>query len=241
VVVPKGETHTYKYIVDGAAVLDPINPQQLMRDNGQIWSRFFTDLCTQPVSLDRRELALLERITNRILPFRTAEGQNFLRRFVEQASAGDRVTQYARAYRLDQPVGAVNYIDNILAREENHHLIDYRICLRLIDRVLRLRNPVTEPAELPDDTFDELYQQMASNNVPGWDRGAYAEPAYFLRLLRRHTYTGAFSHPKYGGNTGASGWCYLEGRFTDPATGQTLFNWRRIMEKPLGDSPDYHG
>ena len=47
-----------------------------------------------------------------------------------------------RVYDMDVTVGAVNYIDNILAREESHHLIDYQICLEQIDRVLRQRNPI---------------------------------------------------------------------------------------------------
>src|SRR5438270_6783628 len=66
IVVPKNQVHTYKYLVDGQAVLDPINPQQAMADNGQPWSRFFTQLCALPISLDRQELALLQRLVNRI-------------------------------------------------------------------------------------------------------------------------------------------------------------------------------
>ena len=52
--------------------------------------------------------------------------------------------------------------------------------------------------------------------------------------------TGAFVHPKAGGNSGAAGWSYLEGRFTD-AQGQTLFDWRRALEVPLGHNTDYRG
>jgi len=39
--IPKGEVHTYKFIVDGQVILDPINPQQKILDNGQTWSQFF--------------------------------------------------------------------------------------------------------------------------------------------------------------------------------------------------------
>jgi hypothetical protein len=42
VVVPKGQVHTYKFVIDGQPGLDPINPQQMTLENGQRWSRFFT-------------------------------------------------------------------------------------------------------------------------------------------------------------------------------------------------------
>jgi hypothetical protein len=240
VVVPKGQVHTYKFIVDGEIKLDPINPQRVVLDNGKTWSRFFTHLCTQPLSFERRELDLLNRLTEQILPFRTTEGRHFLDLFYQGLSRQAKQTQYAYAYRLDQPIGVVNFIDKVLAKEEHHHLIDYRICLRLIDRLLRSRNPYTEPVDMDKEMYIELYTEMESNNINGWDYEQYNNPRYFLQLLRRHIYTGAFSHPKYGGNVGAVGWAYLEDRYKDN-NGQTLFNWRRAIEKPLGINSDYHG
>src|SRR5205814_4772520 len=77
VVVPKNQVHTYKYFVDGQPVLDPINPQLAVADSGQQWSRFFTQVCAVPISFDRYELALLQRLVARILPFHTPAGQNF--------------------------------------------------------------------------------------------------------------------------------------------------------------------
>jgi hypothetical protein len=77
--------------------------------------------------------------------------------------------------------------------------------------------------------------------VPGWDYEAYGNPRFFLQLLRRHAITGAFAHPKYCGNAGASGWAYLEERYRDPQTGATLFNWRQAQEPPLGTSEHYRG
>ena len=68
VVVPKGEVHTYQLVVDGRPTLDPINPQIAVLDNGRSWSRFFTHQCTQPISLERWEEALLQRLTDHILP-----------------------------------------------------------------------------------------------------------------------------------------------------------------------------
>lgn len=240
VVVPKGEVHFYKFLVNGRPALDPINPQQAVLDNGVAWSRFFTQLASEPVTLERWEIAILERITAHILPFETTEGRNFLSRFYDGLDARSKTTQYAHAYRLDQPVGVVNFIDKLLAREENHRVIDYKICLRLIDRLLRTRNPYIEPALMSKEMYRELYEQMASGNVPGWNYAEYGNPRFFLQLLRRHTFTGAFSHPKYGGNAGAAAWAYLEEKYRD-AEGKSLFNWRRVLEKPLGESPDYHG
>jgi Gluconate 2-dehydrogenase subunit 3/Glycogen recognition site of AMP-activated protein kinase len=238
--IPKGEVHTYKFIVDGVPTPDPINPQRVTLENGREWSRFFTHLCSQPVSFERWELALLDRLTTHILPFRTVEGENFLERFYFGADKASKDTQYAHAYRLDQPVGVVNFIDKLLAREESHHLLDYKICLGEIDRVLRARNPVVEPWKASRELFVELYDQMWAGAVGGWNDANYGNPRYFLQLLRRHTFTGAFSHPKYGGNAGAAGWAYLEERFRE-ADGGTAFDWRRITEQPLGSEPIYRG
>lgn len=230
VVLPKGQVHTYKFLVDEAPMLDPINPQETTLENGQSWSRFFTEFCTQPISLERWEMALLETLTDHILPFRTEEGQRVLQQ--------GQVTQ---TFLLDQSVGAVNFIDKLISREENHYLDDYKTCLGLIDNVLRQRNPSIEPQLLPKEVFVELYNELASDNVPGWDYTRYSSPSFFLQLLRRHTYTGAFCHPKHGGNIQAAGWTYLEEKFRDPVARQTLFDWRRSIERPLGNDPQYHG
>ena len=179
-------------------------------------------------------------MTQRILPFHTEVGRNFLRRYYDTLSKHDKETQYTRAYRLDEPVGVVNFIDNLLSREESHRLIDYRLCLDQIDAVLRARFPGREPDDLSDTAFTDLYQQMAANNVDGWDTGIYHDPVFFLKLLRRHTYRGAFSHPAYGGNAAGAGWAFIEDRFRD-AAGANCFDWRRAIEKPLGTSDAYLG
>jgi hypothetical protein len=241
VVLPKGRVYTYQFIVDGEPVLDPVNPQYVELDNGKIWSRFFTDLCSIPITFEDWELSLLDRITQRILPFHTDLAQNFLRRYYNTLTNSEKESQYAKAFRLDEPVGIVNFIDKLVAKQENHRRLDYKLCLAQMDAVLRSRYPYVEPSDMPDEVYDDLYGQMASDNVPGWDTSAYRSPAFFLKILRRHAYEGAFTHPKYGGNVGAVGWAYLEDRFTDPASGRTLFNWERIMEPPLGNSTDYRG
>jgi len=249
VAVPKGQVHRYRFLVDGRSVLDPINPQRTTNPDGTEWSRFFTQFCTQIVSFERWEIALLTRLTDHILPFRTVQAQRFLNLYLNGLDRASKDLQYARAYRFDQPIGVVNFIDKIVAREESHRLLDYKICLELIDRVLRRRNPFEEPAHMPAAMYADLYDQMADENVPEWDRSRYGSPRFFLQLLRRHTYTGAFSHPKYGGNAGAAGWAYLSYNLKDPLTGalpdpaaqSTAFDWSRALEKPLGRNPECHG
>ena len=56
------------------------------------------------------------------------------------------------------------------------------------------------------EVYFDLYNEMATNQVAGWNYDAYGSPQFFLYLLRRHVVTGAFCHPKYGGNVGAAGW-----------------------------------
>ena len=238
-VVPFDQVHTYTFFVDGVAACDPVNPQRVRLDNNQLWSRFFTHYCTQPLTLTPGQAALLQRMTDQILPFHTTEGQRFLDRYVQQLSATG-TAPVAGLYRLQEPVGVVNFIDNLLAREEHHHRVDYEICLRLIDQILRQRGPNSEPCELEGSAFVALYAEMATDRVAGWDYSQYNSPRYFLQLLRRHAYTGAFAHPKYGGNVGAAGWAYLAQRYTD-ASGATLFDWSRAIERPVGMSTEYFG
>jgi hypothetical protein len=238
--VPRGEAHIYQFLIDGAPRLDPVNPQRETLDNGRTWSRFFTQDCTIPLVLERWERQLVERLCAHILPFRTPTAENFLKRFYDGLDRQAQDNQYAHAYRFDASVGVVNFIDKLLAREESHHQIDYRVCLDLINQVLRQRNPYLEPVRMSLNLYVELYQQMGSNNVPGWDYGRYGSPRYFLQLLRRHALTGAFAHPKYGGNAGAAAWAWLSERYRDDA-GDTLFDWRRALEPPYGRNPAYRG
>lgn len=241
VAVPFGEVHTYRFLVDGVPTLDPVNPQRVRLDNGVERSRFFTWYCTQPMVLERHERALVQRLTSHILPFRSGEGETFLRRHYHALDKASKTHEVPLAYRLDEAVGAVSYIDALLAREEAHRLMDYRLALGQVRRVMAIRHRGVPIATLPREAFVDLYAEMASDNVPGWDRNVYGSPAFFLRLLRRHTFTGAFSHPRYGGNASAVGWAFLAERHRDVASGATLFDWQRSIEKPWGRSPDYHG
>jgi hypothetical protein len=238
--VPKGQVHVYKLQVDGEYVADPINPQRVVLDNGQTWSRFFTDACQVPLVLGRRERDLLGRLVAHVLPFRLDENRRFLRQVYSALDRASRVRAFPLAYRLDEDVGVVNYIDKVLARSEQHNLVNYRICLALVDGLLRARSGGADPLTLPADVYVDLYQEMETDHVAGWDTGRYRSPRFFLLLLRRHAMTGAFAHPKAGGNSGTAGWTYLESRFRDDA-GATLFDWRRAIEAPLGHNTDYRG
>ena len=240
VAVPAGQVHTYKFRVGRQFVLDPVNPQRERTGDGRLWSRFFTEGYLQPLILELWELRLLYRLVEQILPFRTAEAENFLRRYYFGLDKAARNSAVPAAFRLDESVGEVNAIDKLLAREEAHRLADYRICLKQIDRVLRLRNSATDPYEMPASDYVDLYTDMAAGGpIAGWDYAAYGNPAFFIALLRRHAVTTAFSHPKYAGNVGAAGWAYLAERYVDPVTRATLFDWPAALERPLGTS-DYY-
>ncbi|MEH8388858.1 gluconate 2-dehydrogenase subunit 3 family protein [Klebsiella pneumoniae] len=255
VIVPKGQNHYYQFIADGRVMLDPINPQHILRQDGGEWSYFFTEYCTNLITLERWQADLLGRLTDHILPFRTTEGQRWLSRYHDQLDKGAREDQFMRAFQLDQSVGAVGFIDKILARQERHRLVDYEICLDLCYRLLRNWHPNSDPLKLPVDEFLRLYNQLANGTIgtiPGWDYGRYQNPRFFLQLLRRHTFTGAFSHPKYGGNAGAAGWQFLASNLVDPDTKQLprlasvttpacYFDWARAHEPPLGRNTEYHG
>jgi hypothetical protein len=239
VLVPQSELHTYKYLIDGKFVLDPINPQITRLTNGRSWSRFFTDGYLQPIILEPWELRILYRLIDQILPFRSGDAENFLKRYYFGLNREQRKADMPKAFRLDGSVGEVNAIDKLLARDEAHRLADYRICLRQIDRVLRRQNPVVEPYETSAEDFIELYDKMANGDrIVGWNYDEYGNPAYFLYLLRRHAVTTAFSHPRYAGNVGAAGWAYLENKYSD-SNNRTLFDWSAALEKPLGTNPYY--
>jgi hypothetical protein len=238
-ILPKAEVHRYRFVADGVAAPDPLNPQQEVVD-GEVWSRFFTQLCTEPLVLDAGQRALVERLARFILPFDTPEGEDAVRRRFDEVAADGDARRLTDPHRADDPLGVVNFIDKVLAREEAHRLVDYTLCLGQFAAVLARRAPGVAYGDLPDDLLAGLWGELDRDAADGWDRAVYAQPSFFLRILRRHTYQAAFAHPKYGGNAGGAGWAYLEERFTD-AAGRTLFDWRRIMERPLGTSPDYHG
>lgn len=240
ILVPKGEVHRYKFIVNGEFKLDPINPQMVTEDNGQTWSRFYTHQCTIPIIFQAWELNILDRLAEHILPFRTTEGSKFLNDYYFKLDRTAKENELNQVFRLDEQVGVTNFIDKLIAKEEYHRLQDYKVCLSIIDGILRKRKPGQEPSQMSREVFVELYFQMGQGDVPDWDYSRYSNPGFFLQILRRHTITGAFSHPKYGGNIGAAGWSFLSEIFRNQE-GKTLFDWMRTMEQPLGNNPDYIG
>jgi hypothetical protein len=243
VVLPVGKGYHYRFLVNGEQQLDTINPQRYTQPTGKEWSFFFTDFYNYSNEFEEWEINLLYRLVEQILPFRTEEAQNFIDRFYDNQPRHEK--EQTPIYRLDKSVGEVNYITNILAREERHHLNDYKICLLLIDEVLRKRNPVVNSWEVSVEMINDLYNEMAADNVPGWDYNRYGSPQYFLKVLRRHCIVGAFCHPRHGGNIGCAGWNYLKEKYSiKDATGQvtgTCFNWQLAIEPPFGVNTNYKG
>jgi Gluconate 2-dehydrogenase subunit 3 len=241
--VPVGKCYFYKFRVNGQEALDDINPQRKLFSHGKEWSCFFTDYFTATEVFETWEVNLLYRLANQIVPFKSEEAQNFINRYYLSLAKSDQLAM--PIYKLDDSVGEVNFITNILAREERHHLQDYKICIAVIDQLLRKRNPFVDSWAVSENLINTLYDEMATGQVPDWDYNRYANPTYFLGLIRRHTLTGAFSHPKYGGNVGGAGWNYLQQKYVikDEAAQiiGSYFNWQHAMEAPLGTNQDYKG
>lgn len=235
--VRKGLRHRYLFLVDGMQTPDPINPQSVTLRTGEVWSSFITWAYNQPITFERWEFAIIDRLTRHILPFNTTEAKNYLSR---EANAGN----VEHLYRLDISMGAANYIDNILAREERHRLYAYKTCLEMIDAILRKRHPGKDPEFIQDPSYEHLYNEMANGSPAlfqdGWDWNRYNDPGHFLYLMRRHAITGAFAHPKYGGNPGGMAWSYLGDHYRTN-NGETAFDWRQAIESPLGTSKEYRG
>lgn len=235
--VRKGERHRYLFLVDETPTLDPINPQTQVLSNGETWSSCFTWAYNQPVSFERWEFIILDRLTRHILPFNSKDAINFQKRGANEGNVG-------HLYRLDISAGVSNYIDNVVAREERHRLYAYKTCLEMIDQILRRRHPGKDPEFLNESSYLRLYDEMANTSSElfqdGWDRNRYNDPGHFLYLLRRHAITGAFAHPKYGGNPGGMAWAYLSEHYRTNS-GDTAFDWRRSIERPLGVSSEYRG
>ena len=235
--VRKGRQERYRLLVDGTSSLDPINPQTVTLPTGEVWSSFFTWAYNQPITFERWELAILDRLTRHILPFCTPEAENFLKRHANEGNS-------RHLYRLDVSVGVSNFIDKLVAREERHRRYAYKTCLEMIDRILRTRYIGRDPEFVEESGYVRLYDEMAHGApalfADGWDPMRYSNPAHFLTLLRRHAVTGAFAHPKYGGNAGAMAWAYLSERYR-AADGSTLFAWPKAIEKPVGTSDEYLG
>jgi hypothetical protein len=237
--LPTRRVFDYLFLVDQVPTLDPVNTRVRPSDrrhfprpdrSDEQWSYFWTDYCAEALTFESWEQVLLQRLTSHILPFNSLESRIFLGN-LDPSKAG---ASGGKAYRLDLEMGVVNFIDKLLAGAEQHQRSGYKTCLAQINSLLRQRNPYQEPREVPEEMYVQLYQDLATNQIAGWDFSAYSNPSYFLKLLRRHTLMGAFSHPKYGGNSACYAWDYLAERFPP-------FNWRQALEQPWGSNPDYCG
>lgn len=235
--VRKAQRYRYLFRVDGVLLSDPVNPQMETLLNGESWSSFFTWGYNQPISFERWELTILDRLARHILPFNTLEAKNFLSREVRDA-------QIAHLDRLDVSAGVANFIDKVVAREERHRLYAYKTCLKMINTVLRKRNPGLEPENIEEHHYTRIYDQLAEGAPAlyedGWDQLRYENPRHFLQLLRRHSMTGAFAHPKYGGNPNGMAWNYLALHF-EADRGVSAFAWGQAIEPLLGESKEYRG
>lgn len=244
--IPKRQMHVYRFVIDGNVQNDLINPQTKRQSNGEAWSCFFTEEYASPSVLREPELRLLSRLVTEITPLRTPDAENFLKRFYNDSDRDERAKRLPHVYRLDDAVGEVNFIDNLLARGERHRLQMYRACLRYLNDCLKSAaerdgTPNREPSQLPKPYFERICEQMRQDAVPGWPVTATASARAFLLLLRRHAVIGAFSHPRYGGNSGGAGWEYLCQRFSASEPTGTAFDWKIAIEKPLGESNVYFG
>src|SRR3954453_16306203 len=155
--VPKGQRHRYWFVVEGQSRIDAINPQTVTTPQGEIWSSFWTWNYNEPMNLERWEIALVERMTRALLPLQGRETRNLIERGLNDGNV-------LHFFRMDIPVGVANYIDNILAREERHHLGSYRLCLPMIDRVLRRRHPGVEPVNVSDPDYKALFDDMKNKS-----------------------------------------------------------------------------
>jgi hypothetical protein len=242
VLLPAGRVYRYLLRVGDAPQPDPINPQRRQLANGETVSEFFTDYCSTPITFEPWERKLLRRLVECVLPLQSSEQEQFEQQ--PGGEAADFTRLKLQEHVLDQSVGAVNFIDKLVAREERHRLRDYRTCLLQIERVLRQRHVYGEPGDAPKAFYQTLYAEMATGSVPGWNYSAYGSPAFFLQLLRRHVWTGTFAHPRYGGNggwdlsapsagRGADGWRWLAERYP--------FDWAAALNPPLGRNDQYRG
>ena len=195
------------------------------------WSYMWTDYCRETLTFENWEMDILQRLTRHILPFQSQESKNFLSKLDPSKSGKSQGNEY----RLDLEVGVVNFIDKVLAGPELHQRNAYKNCLLSINLVLRSRNPYKDPSEMMALEYEPLYSALANNsNLQGWNFITYQNPSHFLKILRRHTILGAFSHPKYGGNAGAYAWDYLSEQYGP-------FDWRQGVERPWGTDDDYLG
>lgn len=232
--LPNKSLYFYQFKIDHNFTLDPLNSFSKTLDNGETWSCFTTEGYKTPIIFEDWEVKILQRVVSYILPFKTNEFKTFINRHSAQF---DNTTR-SMVNQLYYDIGTVNFIDKLLARNEQHHVISYRLCISEMKNVLLRINTTQEPEDMDEYFYAKLFEIMANNDHTIWDKSVYAEPAYFLKVLRRHIITAAFSHPRHGGNTQALGWQFLADLLQNKPE-DNLFDWQQALEKPLGTNKDY--
>ena len=247
VVLPKGVAHRYRFVADGAEGPDPVNPQQVTglrglnagAGDGAVWSRFFTQLCTEPLVLDDGQRALLGPAHPLRAALRHRRGRGVIGAHSTGGRAGPRPGGASRSPPVRRPArprqlhrqGPGPRGGPPAGRLPASAWPAHR-------RVLADRDPGVAPAAHARRRARSVStRRWPATRSPGWDHARYGQPAFFLQGPAAPRLYGRVRHPKYGGNVGGAGWACLDERFTD-GDGNTLFDWRQVMEQPLGTSTD---
>jgi len=235
--LPIGNLFYYKFLVNNKLVTDPLNTLSKTLDNNIEWSVCFTHYYKNAIVFEKWEWVILQRLVSYLLPFKTDEFDTFVNKHQGQFNNMTR----SLVSQLNYDIGCVNFIDKLIAKDERHHIIDYKLCLKEIKRILLLLNQFQEPGEMDEYFYQRVYEIMINTDFSLWDKSRYEEPDYFIKVLRRHIITAAFSHPKYGGNTLALGWQFLNALLKENNEDNAGYDWRQAIEKPLGTNTEYAG
>ncbi|MGH0038307.1 MAG: gluconate 2-dehydrogenase subunit 3 family protein [Myxococcota bacterium] len=139
----------------------------------------------EPAHLDPGSWALVEAISERILPERPG-------RPGRPARPGARTA------------GCVNFIDKALAHEDAKARPVYRLGLAGVEAVSRERHEASF-VRLTVPQQDALLCDLEDGRAAGWPEGPVSSPLFFA-TVRAHTIIGFLADPKYGGNRSYAGW-----------------------------------
>ena len=126
--------------------------------------------------------------------------------------AGEWAALEAACARILPPVsgvsvrdaGCVNFIDKLLAHEEQAQLPMYRAGLAALDAIARTRWQ-HDFATLDEARQVTLLEELEDGKLAPWPATAGAQPALF-GSLRFNTLLGFLAAPAHGGNRGGVGW-----------------------------------
>ena len=95
-----------------------------------------------------------------------------------------------------------------------------------------------ESWEVSEQLILQIYEEMAANNVNGWDYIEYTSPRYFDCSDATPSLAPSRTPSMAAMSMGWDG--PICKRYRD-ASGATLFDWPAALEKPLGRNADYVG